>query len=126
MKDAMIGLLIDMAENEPFPEFEISLIVDGFIVSGYIINNRKYFEHNKLTKQLFEYASKIETQEIVTELGTKDTETAERYDYIHLKDAQYFSDSKHPIPSDGGVYTRIRIDKVSGFNFGKLQLTVEK
>jgi hypothetical protein len=120
MKDAMLGFVIDMAENDPFPEFDISLIVDGFIVSGYIISTKKYFEHCKLTKQIFDFASQVETEE------PEESEPMEKYQYIHLKDAQYFSDSKHPIPSDGGIYTRIRLEKVSGFNFGKLERMIEK
>lgn len=59
-----------------------------------------------------------------TKLTEKENQTENelmsKYEFVHLRDTQYFSDGRFPVPSDGGVYTRIKIENISGFNFGKL------
>ncbi|ACU88869.1 gas vesicle accessory protein GvpU [Desulfomicrobium baculatum] len=123
MKDILLGIIIDMAEKEAFPEVDITLIVGGFVVSGYIISGKKFFEHNEITRILYESAKDTSTEDdkkLIKDEKSVADEPASKYEFIHLRDAQYFSDGRSSIPSNGGVYTRIKIEDVSGFNFGKI------
>lgn len=55
MKDILLGIIIDMAEKEAFPEVDITLIVGGFVVSGYIISGKNSLNITKLQ----EYCTKV-------------------------------------------------------------------
>lgn len=117
MRDVILEFIVKFAENEDPLETGITLIVDGFLVSGFIVSKDKYMEHNILTSSIEKGIKKA--------ISDAQSQTAEPEDdgernFIHLRDAKYFTPGQLPIPNNQTVYCRIRLEKVSGFSIGVL------
>lgn len=119
MRDGYLEFLISMAESDPPLECDVTLCVDGFLISGVIISREKYMQHTELTRQMQEAIDKIEAKEKL-ENPEKEPEPEKRRRFLHLRDAKYFTSSLHAIPTSGTTTIRVKIGSVSAFNFGSL------
>jgi|GEM_PF-2849480 len=119
MKDAILTTLIALAETEKpaeegIPlELDITLLVGGFLVSGFIISYKKYMDHHPVTHG-------IESAKEQFNAGSTET-PEETYNYIHLRDAKFFHPGGQAIPNNQSIFVRIALDSIHGFSFGKLE-----
>lgn len=115
MKDIMLVSLITLAAEEPPIEHDVTLLVGGFLISGFVISYEKYVQHHPTTAG-FESA----IQQIQTEENLESTEYNDNF--IHLRDAKYYVPGANPIPGNMGVFVRISLEAIQGFSFGKLEV----
>jgi len=119
--DIILWALISMAESEPPIEHDVTLIVGGFLISGFVVSYENYLKHHVVTKMLDE-----KIQKCIAELPepSESVDSDEPQDntpnYIHLRDAKCFTPGQNPIPGNMGVYYRIPLAHVQGFSFGLL------
>ncbi|EKO3480754.1 hypothetical protein M0358_000821 [Vibrio fluvialis] len=119
MKDGILELIVKFAETEDPLEVGVTLVVDGFLVSGVVISKDNYMKHNKLTSLIEDGIKKALSS---MEDEAPDPEDDGERNFIHLRDAKYFTPGQQPIPNNESIYCRIRLEKVSGFNIGVLSL----
>lgn len=121
MKDVMLLSLIACAGAEEPLEKEVTLLVGGFLVSGAVITYAKYVEHNTITASVEKAFEEVRRN---SEAETGAEEAADKGpNYIHLRDARYFTPGQMPIPGNMGIYVRIPLEAVQGFSFGSLCAT---
>ena len=113
MQDPILELIVKFAESDARTETPVTLVVDGFLISGFVIGRAQYMEHHILT-------SSIE-QGIKDALaaGTPADDGARAF--IHLRDAMYFTPGQDPVPANESVVCRIGLDRVSAFHLGFLE-----
>jgi len=128
-KDWFLENLVNTVNSSDI-EIGITLQMDGFLVSGHIVNGRKYFdgfsgefisetsvafgnrEALENIRQAFDkYASLYDSEESSDDNGAS---------FIHLQDARFFNTNGAPIPNNRGMWWRGRISEVSGFILGTL------
>lgn len=119
MKDGILEFLVYMAETEKF-SIGITVVVDGFLVSGTIISKDEFMESNPITAKMAEIAKTDDATSDAS--GSSDVPDPRERRFIHLKNAFYFTPGQKPVPDNSGVYCRLRIDAISGFHFGVLEL----
>ncbi|MEJ7138716.1 hypothetical protein [Amphibiibacter pelophylacis] len=112
MKDALLMTLIAAAEMDRPLEQGVTLLVDGFLVSGEIVSFAQYLHHN----------SAVEGVERFIQQSGGNASPAGAPNFIHLKNARFYTASGQSVPSDDGVYWRGAVEAVSGFSFGVIQL----
>lgn len=112
MKDSLIEMIMSLTKLDNFPNVSITLVVDGFLISGEIIHSDEYFAHGPLMPLIKEAIDKVIEKE-----GQPDKADVK---FIHLKNAKYCTPGSQPVPNNEDMYCRIRIDKVSAFNMGGL------
>lgn len=117
MKDVLLLSAIAMAEAEEPVEIDITLVVGGFLISGFVISAKTYFAHHPLSAEFHKAVEQIEAERITTEEEQKEPETR---NFIHLRDAKYYTPGQNPIPGNTGVYCRVQLESVLAFSFGKL------
>lgn len=133
-KDWFLESLVATVNNTGI-EIGITLQMDGFLVSGYIVNGGKYFdgfsnefisetaihfgndEALKTIQEAFGKYAEMYSPKSVEESGT---DTA---NYIHLEGARFFNTNGAPIPNNRGMWWRGRIAEVNGFILGTLDVT---
>jgi hypothetical protein len=130
--DWFLQSLVNMANNDEL-EMGLTLQVGGFLVSGILVGGRKYFEgFAKDFASGFDEESAPEVEASVSGYGdlyTSDREKADRpgswraLQYVHLKDARFFHPSGKPIPVQGGVWWRGRLNQVAGFIPGEVLIS---
>jgi hypothetical protein len=114
MKDVMLISLITLAEADPPMEHDITLLVGGFLVSGFVISYEKYVHHHQTTAGI---------ESAIKQFNADNPEPTEKtYNFIHLRDAKYYVPGANPIPGNMGVFVRISLESIHGFSFGKLEL----
>jgi hypothetical protein len=113
MKDLMLLALIAIAEGEQPIEHDITLLVGGFLVSGFVISHEKYLQHHQITKEI---ALAIEKLNAETPEPPEETRN-----FIHLRDAKFYLPGVKPIPDNMSVFVRIPLESVHGFSLGKLE-----
>lgn len=114
MQDPILELIVKFAENDKTRlETAITLVVDGFLISGFVVSLEQYMQHHLLTASI--------------EQGVKDALVAGMpkddgaRTFIHLRDAMYFTPGQEPVPGNGSVVCRIALERVSGFHLGLLE-----
>lgn len=121
MKDSILEMIVKLSESDSPLETGITLIVDGFLISGYIVSKDNYMRHYPLTSTIEDALQEAFSKQSQEE---EESQPNER-NFIHLRDAKYFSPGQNPIPGDGTIYCRIPLEKVSGFNFGVLSASTQ-
>ncbi|HEV7929234.1 MAG TPA: hypothetical protein VGP12_03790 [Nitrosospira sp.] len=118
MNDSLLLVVINLAEADVPVETDITLVVGGFLISGSVVSTKKYFKHNAVVTM----AGMIER--IKNEAARQENSQAKtvKTNFIHLKDARYYTPGQNPIPSNTGVFCRISLDAISGFSFGRLSV----
>lgn len=100
----------------------ITLTVGGSLVTGMICGGKEYHEGIEAVLR----QGWPELPDFVAQIFKDRAEVYDRDDthvigFIHLKDATIYNGGVNPIPNEGGVWWRGRIDAVTGWSFGKLQ-----
>ena len=120
MKDFVLEMLVRMAEEENI-EHDVTLLVGGFLVSGFVTTTDKYLQHHPTLKAGW---TLLQENKTTTESKQPDAAPSEinedRPDFIHLRNAKYFVPGQPAIPGNADVYCRIALNAVHGFSFGKL------
>jgi hypothetical protein len=119
MKDLLLTTLISTAEADEPTETDITLVVGGFLVSGLVISAKKYMEHHPITKVFWETLEKARSEMPPPEEG-EDTSP----NFIHLRDAKFFTPGGNPIPQNQPIYWRGPLESVHGFSFGVLSVEI--
>ena len=113
MKDVMLISLIALAEADPPMEHDVTLLVGGFLVSGFVTSYEKYAQHHQTTAGI---------ESAIQQAAADAPEPTEKtYNFIHLRDAKYYTPGAAPIPGNMGLFVRISLHSVHGFSFGKLE-----
>ncbi|EGQ9308595.1 hypothetical protein F7U82_24545 [Vibrio parahaemolyticus] len=115
MKDPILVLIVKLSEAEEPIATPITLAVDGFLVSGIVVSADEYLSHTPLLSDI-----KRGFDEANDKAGGLEDDGERRF--IHLKQAQYFTPDKNPIPSSKEMYTRINLEKVAAFSMGTLMV----
>jgi hypothetical protein len=127
--DWLLRHFVSLVNNTNSFEMGVTLLVDGFLVSGLLCSGKAFLEGigNSL-KDGVEH-SNLAGQGLGETFRDGMTKFAERMYgvrsdsvpvYIHLRDARFFNTSGVPLPNDAGVWWRGRLSLVSGFNLGTL------
>lgn len=126
--DWFLQRLASFANHEGF-EIGITLQVSGLLVSGVLVSGARYFEaiaedfkqglaaHEELAAIVQEGIASF--AEIYAEEGGEDA-APPLPQYLHLRDAQFFSTAGTPIPGNQRVWWRGRVSEVGGFTIGQL------
>ena len=113
MKDAILLALIAAVEAEEPLEAAVTLLVSGFLVSGFVVSYDKFMKQHPLT---------VEVLKIPNEPDPESPEPTDNIpEFIHLRDARYFVPGGNPIPGNTGIFVRIPLDSIHGFSFGLLE-----
>lgn len=116
MKDPLLISLIVLAEAENPIEHDVTLVVGGFLISGFITSYNNYIKCNP-TAEAFEKAINIFKQN-----NDQAHENEKEINFIHLHSAKYYVPGVNPIPSNTGIHIRIPLESVQGFSFGKFEV----
>lgn len=118
-KDNILEYFVAAANKHDF-ELDISLLMNGAIVTGTLTSASHYFE--ELSKS-FKDGSDVAKQlgEMLAESG----ETAESGDnkevnYIHLKQTKIYNGDNKPTPSKAKILWRGKLKEVDSFFLGKI------
>lgn len=128
-KDWFLENLVNTVNNSDI-EIGITLQMDGFLVSGHIVNGRKYFDGFS-GEFISETSVAFGNKEALENIRQAFDKYASIYDneapaddngvsFIHLQDARFFNTNGAPIPNNRGMWWRGRISEVSGFILGTL------
>lgn len=116
-------------------QFPITLISGGMLVSGIMIGGEEYFRlYGEMMRLAFSGEdTQAAMQQWVATFGERylssDEEESDRESgrpsyppqFIHMKNAKYFTPGERPIPGSGdGTLWRGRLSQVTGFNYGSL------
>ncbi|SFE92600.1 gas vesicle accessory protein GvpU [Alteribacillus iranensis] len=119
-KDSILQLLIETVNAQDDYFLDITLNVNGTHVSGTMIPASDYLSElaNEFTDD--ETESSIHEQ-LVRASESLDSNSHTEANYIHLKEANLFSESGASFPSKGSVLWRGRLSEVDGFFLGKIK-----
>lgn len=118
MKDGLLVTLVGIAEgDEPF-EIDVTLLVGGFLVSGFIVSAEKFMENHPASKAFWKQVTELRAKAIPSDQAEDATRN-----FIHLREARFYTPGEAPIPGNEGVYWRAPLESVQGFNFGLLSGT---
>ncbi|ALN77642.1 gas vesicle protein GvpU [Staphylococcus agnetis] len=117
-KDGILESFVE-ATNENGFALDISLLVNGSIVSGTLVSAEDYYKSlsesfkdgNDVAKEFSEQFSDASESAKSSEGGAN---------FIHLKDARVYLNGSHPIPSVGSTLWRGRLTEVDSFFLGKI------
>lgn len=126
--DWLLETLVIEANARKSDFIEITLLVQGSIVSGTLVGITEFY---KATVGVFhrddgepaagtwgEFFSGLvrSAEEAITS-----EEGLSKASYIHLKNARVFANGQQPLPSNQGVWWRGRLERVDAFWIGKLK-----
>jgi hypothetical protein len=105
MDAALLLVAIELAEADSPQETNVTLIVDGLLISGFITSEDQYLTHLANAKHLKEQQKSSQA-------------SPECPNFIHLRDATYYQPGQKPNVDNIGSYTRVPFNAVIGFSFG--------
>lgn len=129
--DLLLGLLINIASNNDGVGIGITLQTSGMLVSGILTGGMQYFrEFAKIFSAGFTgTTNQTSIESELASLGeiyndnTNNIMDGPQSQFVHLKDARFFSGSGAPIPGNSGVLWRGKISSVGGFFLGTLDVS---
>jgi hypothetical protein len=117
-KDAILEFFVQAANKHDFT-LDITLNVNGAIVTGTLVSAKDYFD---TLSENFEDGSDV-AQKLSEELA-KASETVEESNteanFIHLKNTKVYCGDSKPTPSKGKILWRGKLSEVDGFFLGKI------
>lgn len=124
--DWFLRKLVSLVNTTPI-EFDVTLTVEGSVISGTLISNEKYFE--MFAEQFGNAWPYKEGQESIKEsflnfkemVKKKDDGETPTYQYINLRAAKYIQGNMQ-FPKKGALW-RGKINAVSGFALGSLNFS---
>ncbi|SHE88736.1 hypothetical protein SAMN04487965_0869 [Microbulbifer donghaiensis] len=123
-KDWFLEDLVGLV-NSGEASFGITLNVGGFLVSGYLIGRKQYFDSfgNEFASM---FKSPEDAESVKSSFAAYGDDTFNQSEngepvpigFLHLKDARFYSTSGNPLPGNRGVWWRGRLSEISGFSLG--------
>lgn len=111
--------------NDTTASVPLTFTVGGNLISGDLISEDAYFEQlaNDFSGAISEGAREAAKQLILTLKPPLQTDEDQRIacQFVHLRNAQVFTDASKPIVS-GGTLWRGKISSVEGFHLGSLKV----
>ncbi|WP_404459126.1 gas vesicle accessory protein GvpU [Sutcliffiella horikoshii] len=118
-KDSILEFFVQAANNYDF-SLDISLNVNGAVISGTLISAKDYFEAMSETfEDGNEIAQKISEQLAATGESFESSKGAEA-NFIHLKNTKVYCGDSKPTPSEGKILWRGKLSEVDGFFLGRI------
>lgn len=118
-KDNILESFVRAANKYDF-ELDISLLVNGAIVTGTLISASNYFE---ALSESFKDGSDVAQQlgDMLTESGeAAGSDNNSEVNYIHLKDTRIYCGDNKPTPNKGKIIWRGKLQEVDSFFLGKI------
>ncbi|MGD6992576.1 gas vesicle accessory protein GvpU [Sutcliffiella horikoshii] len=118
-KDSILEFFVQAANSYNF-SLDISLNVNGAVISGTLISAKDYFETMSETfEDGNEIAQKISEQLAATGESFESSKGAEA-NFIHLKNTKVYCGDSKPTPSEGKILWRGKLSEVDGFFLGRI------
>ncbi|OAS82457.1 MULTISPECIES: gas vesicle accessory protein GvpU [Metabacillus] len=120
-KDRIIEFFVQAANQHDF-SLDISLNVNGAIVTGTLVSAKEYFETLSET-----FAEGSEVAQKISEKLAQATEAIDDSEvhFIHLKNAKVYCGDSNPTPSKGDILWRGKLNELDGFFLGKISDALE-
>ncbi|ASK62119.1 gas vesicle protein GvpU [Virgibacillus phasianinus] len=118
-KDNILEFFVKAANKHDF-SLDISLLVNGAVISGTMISAKEYFES---LSESFEDGNDI--AQALSEQFTKASESVDSSSdgeahFIHLKNTHIYCGDSKPTPSKGKILWRGKLNEVDSFFLGKI------
>ncbi|KHE72834.1 gas vesicle accessory protein GvpU [Halobacillus sp. BBL2006] len=122
--DDLLLTLVKAANQNDF-SLDITLNVNGALVTGTTVSAQKYLESISRTLE-----DGNETSQEISQKLSKASQSAKESAqgetrFVHLKDAQVYNGDSQPTPSEEKFYWRGKAEEVDGFFLGKIDARVE-
>ncbi|MCG1021967.1 gas vesicle accessory protein GvpU [Sutcliffiella horikoshii] len=118
-KDSILEFFVQAANRHDF-SLDITLNVNGAVISGTLIPAKDYFE---TMSETFEDGNEI-AQKISEQLANAgesvDSSKGAEVNFIHLKNTKVYCGDNKPTPSEGKILWRGKLSEVDGFFLGRI------
>ncbi|UOQ44142.1 gas vesicle protein GvpU [Halobacillus salinarum] len=119
--DDLLLTFVKAANQHDF-SLDITLNINGALISGTTISAQRYLES---LSNVFEEGNEV-SQAIGEKLSASSQSAKENGEdtaaFIHLKNAQVYNGDSQPTPSDSEFHWRGKIEEVDGFFLGKISV----
>ncbi|SHN23245.1 gas vesicle accessory protein GvpU [Gracilibacillus kekensis] len=117
--DTILGFFVQATNKHDF-NLDITLNVNGALVSGTTISAQEYFEE---LSEAFEDGNEISkkiSEQLVQASEEAETNTNESASFIHLKSTKVYCGDSKSTPSKGNILWRGKLSDIDGFFLGKI------
>jgi hypothetical protein len=121
-KDSVLEFYV-MAANQHGFSLDISLNLNGAVISGTLVSAKEYFA---TLSETFEDGSDIaqELSEQLSQAGeVVESNGHGEANFIHLKNTKVYCGDSKPTPSKGKILWRGKLSEIDGFFLGKISET---
>ncbi|MGM0830840.1 MAG: gas vesicle accessory protein GvpU [Bacillota bacterium] len=118
-KDSILEFFVQASNKHDF-SLDITLNVNGAVITGTLVSAKEYFDS---LSETFEDGSEV-AQKLSEELAragesVDENQRAEAH-FIHLKNTKVYCGDSKPTPSKGKIMWRGKLSEVDGFFLGKI------
>ncbi|MGG1629317.1 gas vesicle accessory protein GvpU [Rossellomorea sp. NRS-1567] len=118
-KDSILEFFVQASNKHDF-SLDITLNVNGAVITGTLVSAKEYFDS---LSETFEDGSEV-AQKLSEELAkageSVDENQSTEAHFIHLKNTKVYCGDSKPTPSKGKIMWRGKISEVDGFFLGKI------
>lgn len=118
-KDSILEFFVEASNKHDF-SLDITLNMNGSIVTGTTISAKEYFE---TLSEKFEDGKDIAQQlseQLASAGESAGEDTGNGANFIHLKNTRIYCGNSQPTPSKGKILWRGKLDEIDGFFLGKI------
>ncbi|WP_175989919.1 gas vesicle accessory protein GvpU [Bacillus sp. Marseille-Q1617] len=118
-KDSILEFFVQAANKHDFT-LDITLNVNGAVITGTLISAKDYFD---ALSENFEDGSDVAqklSEELVKAGEQVDEGALSEANFIHLKNTKVYCGDNKPTPSKGKILWRGKLSEVDGFFLGKI------
>ncbi len=108
------------ASNTGDLSLDITLNVNGAVISGTMISAKEYFEALSGKLENGNDISQKLSEELAAASEATDDFNADEAHFIHLKNTRVYCGDSKPTPSKGKILWRGKLDQIDGFFLGKI------
>lgn len=108
------------ASNTGDLSLDITLNVNGAVVSGTMISAKEYFEALSGKLENGNDISQKLSEELAAASEATDDYNDDEAHFIHLKNTRVYCGDSKPTPSKGKILWRGKLDQIDGFFLGKI------
>lgn len=118
-KDSILEFFVQASNKHDF-SIDITLNVNGAVISGRMVSAKEYFEAlSESIQDGGEVAKKLSEQLATAGEEFEKRDNAEAH-FIHLKNTKIYNGDTDPTPSKGKVIWRGKLSEIDGFFLGKI------
>ncbi|MGM0866832.1 MAG: gas vesicle accessory protein GvpU [Bacillota bacterium] len=118
-KDSILEFFVQASNKHDF-SLDITLNVNGAVITGTLVSAKEYFDS---LSETFEDGSEV-AQKLSEELArageSVDENQSTEAHFIHLKNTKVYCGDSKPTPSKGKIMWRGKLSEVDGFFLGKI------